>query len=336
MKVLVVGLGSMGKRRIRNLLSIGGFEIFGFDIRLDRVKEAVSLYDIFASTNFEELIKENKFDAFIISVPPDLHHIYMSKSIELVIPCFVEASVVDTELNNIDLQSKEKNVLIAPSSTLRFHPGISMIREIMKNRILGDITNVLYHSGQYLPEWHIYEHVKEYYVSNRATGGAREIVPFELTWLTEVFGYPEKVLGLNKKTINIEGAESIDDTYNALFDYRGFIVNLSVDVVSRFATRNLVINGSEKQLRWDWNDGFIKIYEPKLHKWRIYNYEVADAQEGYNKNLTEQMYVDEMICFFNSIKNKVNFTNTLSKDIRVLDILYKLEKSQTLQKFIDL
>ena len=36
MQVLVVGLGSMGKRRIRNLIKLGFKNIIGFDPRLDR------------------------------------------------------------------------------------------------------------------------------------------------------------------------------------------------------------------------------------------------------------------------------------------------------------
>ena len=39
MKFLVIGLGSMGKRRVRNLLANGEKSIFGFDLREDRRKE---------------------------------------------------------------------------------------------------------------------------------------------------------------------------------------------------------------------------------------------------------------------------------------------------------
>ena len=39
LKIIVVGLGSMGKRRIRNLLKLGYCDIIGFDPRDDRRKE---------------------------------------------------------------------------------------------------------------------------------------------------------------------------------------------------------------------------------------------------------------------------------------------------------
>ena len=85
------------------------------------------------------------------------------------------------------------------------------IAEIIQNNQLGKISNFLYHSGQYLPDWHTYEDVSEYYVSNKETGGGREIVPFELTWLAELFGFPVIKYAFKEKSgsINCE----IDDQY---------------------------------------------------------------------------------------------------------------------------
>ena len=40
----MIGLGSMGKRRVRNLKKNGESEIFGFDNRKDRAEEARKLY----------------------------------------------------------------------------------------------------------------------------------------------------------------------------------------------------------------------------------------------------------------------------------------------------
>src|SRR5690349_4011283 len=99
--VLVIGLGSMGKRRVRNLQALGFTTIYGFDKREDRSKEAASLYKITTFTDLDAALKSSSAKAFIISLPPDIHHIYMKKAIELGIPFFVEASVVDTDMEQI-------------------------------------------------------------------------------------------------------------------------------------------------------------------------------------------------------------------------------------------
>lgn len=325
--ILIIGLGSMGKRRVRNLQALGIKNIIGLDEREDRRNESTQNYQIKTVSSFDEAIANYKIDAFVISLPPAIHHIYMKKALELGIPAFIEASVVDTDFEQMISEAKEKNVCLAPSCTLFFHPAIKRIAEIIKNGELGKISNFLYHSGQYLPDWHTYEDVSDYYVSNKETGGGREIVPFELTWITLVLGFPKRVVGLYKNAIQINGADDIDDTYNLLMDYGQSIFNLSVDVVSRYATRRLVINGDKKQLYWNWDDDMIKIYDPESNDWEEIKYETISAQSGYNKNITEQMYIDEMAAFLKAANNESPFPNTLEHDHQVLKVLYAVESS---------
>jgi predicted dehydrogenase len=331
MRVLVIGLGSMGKRRVRNLKANGVKEIAGFDQREDRRKEAADTYGIPVYAEFEKALATN-YDAWIISVPPDVHHLYMKKALERKIPSFIEASVVDTDMEEIIRKAEETNVFFAPSCTLFFHPAIQKIGSLIKDGSLGKLSNFLHHSGQYLPDWHTYEKVSDYYVSNKATGGGREIVPFELSWITLLLGFPKRVACFYKKTIEIEGAPEIDDTYNLLMDYQGFMFNLCVDVVSRAATRRLVINGEKKQLYWDWNENMIKLYDPSTESWEQISYEISQAQSGYNKNITETMYNEEIRSFLSSIEGERQFPNTLSHDHRILKTLYAAEQSSDTNK----
>lgn len=325
--ILVIGLGSMGKRRVRNLQALGIKNIIGLDKREDRREETTNNYQIKTVNSLEEAVTNFKFSAFVISLPPAIHHIYMKKALEFGIPAFIEASVVDTDFEKMINEAREKGICLAPSCTLFFHPAIKKIAEIIKKEELGKISNFLYHSGQYLPDWHTYEDVSEYYVSNKETGGGREIVPFELTWITLVLGFPKRVVGLYKSAIEIKGAEDIDETYNLLMDYGQSIFNLSVDVVSRYATRRLVINGDKKQLYWNWDDNMIKIYDPETNIWDEIKYETISAQSGYNKNITEQMYIDEMEAFLMAAKSEKPFPNTLEHDHKVLKVLYAVESS---------
>jgi predicted dehydrogenase len=333
--VLIIGLGSMGKRRVRNLQALGFDAVYGFDPRPDRAAEARERYNIKTFTDFEEALRASAPKAFVISVPPDAHHIYMKKALALGLPFFVEASVVDTDMEQIIAEARAKNIFAAPSSTMYFHPAIRKIFELVQSNYLGTVSNVLYHMGQYLPDWHTYEKVSEFYVSKKETGGAREIVPFELTWITKLFGFPQRVVATVKKTIEIEGAPAIDDTYNAVLDYGRFAIVLTVDVVARHATRRLLINGSLRQLEWEWNSNAVKVYHPDRQEWEVFNYEVIAAAGGYNKNITEQIYIDEMDSFFRGIGNPSAYVNTLGEDHKVLKLLYKMEESYASKKFVD-
>lgn len=77
MKFLVIGLGSMGKRRVRNLISLGYKDnIAGFEPREDRRDEAESKYNIKTYDSLEKAMSEFNPDVFIVSTPPNMHMHY--------------------------------------------------------------------------------------------------------------------------------------------------------------------------------------------------------------------------------------------------------------------
>jgi predicted dehydrogenase len=334
MNFLITGLGSMGKRRIRCLKALGYSSIFGFDLREDRRQEATEKHGIVCFGEIEQALAASRADALIISVPPDAHHIYMRLALARKIPFFVEASVLDTGLDEIKAEVRRVGVVAAPSATLMFHPAIQDISRILHSGALGKVSSILFHSGQYLPDWHTYERVSDYYVSNPATGGAREIVPFELTWFTRLFGFPQSVSGQVRKTINIVGAERIDDTYNVLMDYGSFLAVMTVDVVSRCATRRLLINGDRRQLVWDWGRQCVELYDPEKGEWETRPYKMSGAAAGYNANIGENMYIEELRAFIDAVAGGEPFVNSLESDHRVLRLLYEIERSSKLSTHV--
>lgn len=325
MRFLIIGLGSMGKRRIRCLKNLGFDSILGFDLREDRRMESIGKYGIKTIDYIDNLNFDN-IDAIIISVPPDMHNRYIKLAIEKGKPAFVEASVVIGDLENLNLLAKEKDVFIAPSCTLRFHPAIKDIKEIVRSGKYGKITNFSYHSGQYLPDWHPWEDVKDYYVCKKETGGGREIVPFELTWIVDVIGFPKDIFGFYGKTMDV-GA-NIDDTYSITMDFGDCYGNLMVDVVSRYAVRSLVLNMENGQILWRWDESIVKLYDAINARWIHYHATEGKAAEGYNKNIIEDMYLDEIKSFIDGINNPDKFPNSLDEDIKILKLLYKAEEKR--------
>jgi predicted dehydrogenase len=324
MRFFIVGLGSMGKRRIRNLQYLKAGEIVGYDIRDDRNKEAEEKYNIGTIDSIDS-IDPADFDAIIISTPPDTHNEYLKLAIKNKKPAFVEASVILEGLTKINEIANKNDVLIAPSCTLRFHPGIRIIKEIVKSARYGKVTNFSYHSGQYLPDWHPWERVKDYYVSKKETGGGREIVPFELTWIVDVLGFPKDITGFYGRTMDV-GAR-IDDTYVISLDFGTMYGNLLVDVTSRYATRCLILNMEQGQIIWKWDDDYVRLFDAKKKKWVKQGYHKGESAADYNENIIEEMYIEEMQSFIDAIKRKGVFPNSLDDDIKVLSQLYKMEGS---------
>ena len=210
MKALIIGLGSMGKRRIRNLHALGYEDVKAYDPREDRVQEAQGKYGITPIFNLEGVLN-NSVDIVIVSTPPDHHLEYALMAVEAGKHVFIEASAIDDGLDKLlQLQSKSP-IVIAPSSTMRFHPAVKTIKAIVDTKEIGTVLAFSHHFGQYLPKWHPYEDYRTFYVSDPIVGATIELVAFELVWLTWICGIPSKVAAMKGKFGTLDN--TIDDLY---------------------------------------------------------------------------------------------------------------------------
>jgi len=107
-----------------------------------------------------------------------------------------------------------------------------------------------------------------------------------------------------------------------------FLAALTVDVVSRSATRRLTVNGSAQQLYWDWSRNCVELYDPAKAKWESVAYEMGKAEKGYNENIGENMYIDELRSFVDATLGRGKFVNTLADDHAVLRVLYAVEEAE--------
>ena len=322
MKFLVVGLGSMGKRRIRNLKTLEQNDLIGFDTRTDRCSEANEKYNIKTFTDISEALKE-KPNAMIISTPPDLHMKYAKIAIENNIHFFTEASVVQDEMKEVIHSLKGLDIIGLPSCTMRYHPIVTSVQNIIRTNKIGKPLAFLYHSGQYLPDWHPWEDYRKFYVSKRSTGACREIVPFEILWLTNIFGNVKSVSALKAKVSKLEA--DIDDIYNILFEFdSGMQGNLTVDVIARFPFRQLKVLGENGVIIADWSDRMVKFFT-KEEGWIDKKIDDGIIEKNYIHG--DGPYIEEMHSFIKSINKEIAQPYTFEDDLKILKILEAVEKS---------
>ena len=141
-----------------------------------------------------------------------------------------------------------------------------------------------------------------------------------------IFGDILDVKGFYEKTIDM--GISIDDTYVSAIKYKsGVLGTLIVDVVSRSAVRQLIINGDNGQIIWDWNSKQVRVYDANFGRWVIYNDPEGHSEKGYNDNIIEEPYINEIKDFIDAVAGKKAFPNYLMDDHKILKVLYKLEES---------
>ena len=138
MKFLIIGLGSMGKRRIRNLQKLGFKNLIGFDTRKDRCDESSQKYKIKTFTNFENAMSQNP-TIFIISTPPHLHEEYMKYAFNHNISFFCELNLFSKILKKFAKKSTKKPIVVSSSTTMRFHPIVKKLKKLLDDNSIGKI-----------------------------------------------------------------------------------------------------------------------------------------------------------------------------------------------------
>ena len=327
MRVLVIGLGSMGKRRVRCLQALGVTDDVGFDLREDRRIEAKEAYGITTFEQYEMAMEEYSPEAMVISTSPKHHMEYAWDACERGVHCFIEASVVEAEkIKELHHISKQQGVVMAPSCTMSYFPGPKKLKELVQGGAIGRPLNVNYHTGQYLPDWHPWEKIEEFYVSDRETGGGREIVPFELTWLNEIFGNPKPLSCVNAKLTDMNA--DIDDIYHCVLQYPDeLLVNLTVEVISRpIATRELRMLGSEGVLVMSADEECVRYIKVGEEEWTQFSLGKGTVEKDYIN--PEEPYIEEIRDFLAAVESEEQrrYPNTLLNDYHVLQTLYKLEE----------
>ena len=327
MKFLVVGLGSMGKRRVRNLIALGDNDIAGFDLREDRCLEANEKYGITTFSDIESALKNFRPDALVISTSPEHHMKYAWMGFELGLSCFIEASVIEADrILKLHTVAEQSTVLMAPSCTMRHFPGPKKVKQLIGLGVIGKPLNINYQTGQYLPDWHPWEKIEDFYVSVRETGAGREIVPFELTWLNDIFGEPEPLACVKAKLTDMNA--DIDDIYHCILRYpEGVLANVTVEVISRpQSTREMRVLGTAGEIVFSADENCVRYASKDDANWIRFDLGGGTVEKGYINQ--EEPYIAEMHDFVNAVtqQNKRLYPNTLLDDYRILQTLYQLER----------
>jgi predicted dehydrogenase len=323
MKFLVVGLGSMGKRRIRNLQFLGEKDIIGFDAKKERRDESAEKYKIQTFDDINASLAQ-KPDAFVISTPPNHHMEYEMLAAKNGLHFFCEAGVLSDSLDELIALVKKKKIVAAPSATFRFNDSIRMIKKLVDEGKIGTVSTLTYHMGQYLPDWHPWESIKSFYVGQRQTSATREMVPFEMEWITWIFGDVKTVSCLKAKTSDLP--VDIDDVYQVIFEFKsGVLGHLLVEVISRAPIRNMRVVGDKGTIEWNWLDDVVRLYDSKKGKWVEFKEKKGFKEKGYVAK--ENMYIEEIRNYINAIKGKEPFIYSLEDDQKMLRLLESSEKS---------
>ena len=325
MRAIVVGLGSMGRRRIRLLKKISSeYEVYGVDSKEERCRQAEEELGIDTRTDLEKALEELQPDCAIISTSPLSHAAIIKLCLDADCHVFTELNLVaDGYEENIVLAKKKQKTLFL-SSTFLYRDEIQYIEKRVNQQ--DNRLNYIYHIGQYLPDWHPWENFQDYFIGNKRTNGCREIMAIELPWITKVFGNVTDITVLKSKNTDLNIA--YDDNYLIQMKHEtGVKGMLAVDVVSRKAVRNLEIYGENLYLSWQGTPDSLQEYDTEQKKDVGINlYHEVDKQNGYAAFVIENAYEDELRAFIGEMNGELASRYSFEEDLDVLKLIDSIEE----------
>lgn len=319
---LQIGLGSMGKRRIRNLFAAGEKNIIGFDLSPERRREAEKTYHIKTIPDIAKL-SPDAFDAMLISTPPDKHGDYIRFAIQHRKHFYTEVGTTDD--GYADIFSARKGLVMATSSTFLHFSPIQMMKRLVGQGKIGKILLFEYHVGQYLPTFHPWEDYRKIYISKKETGSCRTLFLFECVWLNSLVDSTiAAISGMVGKVSDLE--MTADDFLSASIRYKNNVRgSLLIELLSRKPGRFLRLIGSEGVLEWDWLSSKIRIHDAR-GKTTTISVPKGNPAKGYLA--AEEMYDAEIKSFIDAIRGKAKYPFTFKEDLENLKMLRKLEKGR--------
>ena len=327
MKAIVVGLGSMGRRRARLLHDIDkSIQIIGVDMQSARRKQAEDELGIQTSESIELACREYQPEVAFISTSPLSHAEIIKECLERNLHVFTELNLVTKGYDeNIKLARTQKRELFL-SSTFLYRKEIQYIKKAVHSH--KGTLSYMYHAGQYLPDWHPWESYKDFFIGKKETNGCREFMAIEFPWLIDTFGNIQSAKAIKGKysSLDIDFA----DTYHIMLEHdNGNKGMLTVDVVSRKAVRNLEVSGENLYLTWNGTPDTLNVYDyTNKQTDNISLYESVENREGYSSFIIEDAYKSEIDNFLNVVAGKEKARYSFEQDKKVLSIIDMIAESE--------
>jgi predicted dehydrogenase len=237
-KVCFCGLGSIGKRHIRNLLEIAKTYDLSVEIHALRKTAGVledGIKDVITRQVDEEDKLDRDYDVAFITNPTNLHYGTIAAMAERTRHMFVEKPIFDsTDYDMSSLRLKQDGVYYV-AGPLRYTGVIQTLKEVA---VKEDIYCVRAICSSYLPDWRPGTDYRITYSARKAQGGgvALDLI-HEWDYISYLFGLPQNVRRISGKYSRME----IDSEDIAVYiaDYENKVVELHLDYFGRVPRREI-------------------------------------------------------------------------------------------------
>ncbi|MCJ7707760.1 MAG: Gfo/Idh/MocA family oxidoreductase [Anaerolineales bacterium] len=312
-RFMVCGLGSIGRRHLRNLQSLGEKDV----VLLRTGKSTLpddDLADLPVERDLDAALKLWRPEAVIVSNPTALH-------LDVAIPAaragchlLIEKPVSHSLAGLEELRSAVRagggQVLIG--FQFRFHPGLRLAKQMVDGGAIGRPLSMRAHWGEHLADWHPWEDYRGSYAARADLGGGAVLTlchPFD--YLRWILG---DVVAVSARTGRLSDlALGVEDVAEAVLEFQsGVLGSVHLDYYQRPACHWMEIVGTLGTVRWDNADGALRSWVSEQDGWAVH-----PAPAGFERNT---MFLDEMRHFIAMVDGTERSRCSLEDGIAALRI----------------
>lgn len=268
MRLLVVGLGGIGQRHVRNLRELLGpdADLIAYRVRghsptlTDRLTvepdvDPAEKYGLRVFSSLDKALAERP-RAVVVCNPSGLHLTVALQAASAGCGLFIEKPLSST-LEGVGILA---DTLAANGTVglvgyqLRFHPCIVRLKAILDDGLIGNVVAARLQVGEYLPGWHTYEDYRQMYASRSDLGGGVVLSQIhELDLVYWLFGMPARVFAVGGHLSTLE--VDVEDVSSALLECRiggrSIPVQVHQDYVQRPPSRTIDVIGDAGKVSVD-------------------------------------------------------------------------------------
>jgi len=271
-KVVIIGLGSIGKRHLENIISLG----YGDIILVRRNGEKLIGYEnLEVFKTIEEGCLKYSFDIAVIATPTANH----LKTLKVLLKfnvnnIYLEKPISNeyNEYNKILEEIEVKKINLTVGYDLHFEPGLMKMKKIISTGCIGDIVSFISEVGQYLPDWRPTVDYRESMSARKIDGGGVMLdLVHEFDYINWLLGPFISIVGMHDKLSNLE-IETEDISVNILKAQSGVIGTLHLDYLQKELSRKCKIIGNNGTIVWDYSKAVLKWKTNDKVEWEYYDY----------------------------------------------------------------
>jgi predicted dehydrogenase len=315
-KFLIAGLGSIGRRHLRNLVELGQQDIVLYRTGKGTLPEEE--LSGFESVTDLRVALERRPEAVIVSNPTALHLDVAIPAAEAGCHILLEKPVSDSMERAAALQRavSRGGSRILVGFHLRQHPTLRLVKDILLAGELGRVTTVRVHWGDYMPAWHSWEDYTVSYAARKDLGGGA------LLTLSHAFDYLHWLFGdvATARGVYGEGlGMNVEAVVEASLRFQsGVLASVHLDYLQRPGDHFLEIVAENGRLRWDGVSGILDISGLPTGPRR------NPPPPGFDRN---DMFVAEMEHFIDVAAGSASPVCSLEDGIRVQETLEQIRIS---------